>query len=110
MKQRISQLNELILHKLSPIINKEIEFPNDCLVTITRVKISPDIKQAKVFISVIPEKFRGTCLDILKKKAKTLRNILQKQITTKFTPNLFFLIDEQEIYASEIDKLLDEIN
>lgn len=109
MKQRISQLNELIMQKLGQIINREIEFPINCLVTITKVKISPDMKNAKIFISVIPDKFRGTCLKILKKKTKFSYNLLKKQITTKFTPNLHFLIDEQEIYASQIDKLLDEL-
>ena len=109
MSERSIKLNSLIKQQLSQIIAREIEFPTDSLVTITRVSTTPDIKIAKVYISVIPDKFRGSVLEILRKNQKQLHSLLKKQIKTKFTPNLKFLIDEQEIYASEIDKLLDEI-
>jgi len=110
MSQRIEKINELIRQKLSEIINRELEFPENALITITRVETSPDIKYCKVFIIVLPDKFRGSILKILRKNSHNLRKILQKQLTTKFTPNLHFLLDEQEIFASEVDKLLDEIN
>ena len=71
---------------------------------------SPDIKISKVYLSVIPEKFRGSVLEILRKNSKNLQTLLKKQIATKFTPNLQFFIDEDQIYASEIDKMLDEIS
>lgn len=106
---RIEKINQLIKQQLSQIINKEIEFPQNTIITITRVQTTPDIKIAKVYLGVVPENFRGSALEILRKNKKKLHALLKKQIKTKFTPNLNFLIDEQEIYASEIDKLLDEI-
>ena len=109
MKERVLQLNELIKRDLGAIISKEIELPDGCLVTVTRVQTTPDIKIAKIFISVLPENFRGTVLEILRKNNKNLHNQLKKQLKTKFTPNLQFLIDEQQAYANEIEKLLDEI-
>jgi len=110
MSQRIEKINELIRQKLSEIIIRELEFPGNALITITKVETSPDIKYCKIFITVLPDKFRGRALEILRKNRHNLRKILQKQLTTKFTPNLNFLLDEQEIFASEVDKLLDEIN
>jgi len=109
MKERVLQLNELIKRDLGAIISKEIELPSDCLVTITRVETTPDIKFAKIFISVLPENLRGSVLDILRKNNKNLHIQLKKQLKTKFTPNLQFLIDEQQVYANEIEKLLDEL-
>jgi len=109
MAERIAKVNELIKQKLGQIIAREIEFPENALVTITMVQTTPDIKASKVFISVLPEKFRGTALETLRKNKKNIRNLLKKQMTTKFVPNLNFLVDEQEIFASEIDKLLDEL-
>ena len=109
MKPRLEKLNELIRHQLTQLIMREIEFPANSLVTITKIETSPDIKHCKVYISVLPEKYRGTDLEILNKSSKLLYQQLKKQMTTKFIPNLRFLIDEQPIYAAEIDRLLDEI-
>jgi len=110
MSQRLEKINELIHHKLSVIISQELEFPANSLVTITRVETSPDIKYCKVYISVLPDNLRGTCLETLGKNSHRLHKILKKAMLTKFTPNLKFLIDEQEIFASKIDNLLDEIS
>lgn len=109
MSQRIEKLNELIKTQLSQLIIKEIEFPENIMTTITKVEISPDIKSAKIFISVMPESLRGTALAILTRNAGVLHRGLKKIIKTKFTPNLKFYIDEQEIFASEVEKILDEI-
>jgi len=110
MSQRLEKINELIHHKLSEIISKELEFPINSLVTITRVETSPDIKYGKVYISVLPDNMRGSCLKIFKKNSHRLHKILKKEMLTKFTPNLKFLIDEQEIFATKVENLLDEIN
>ena len=52
MNDRINRINELIQQQLSQIIAQELELPNECLITITRVKTSPDIKNSKIFITV----------------------------------------------------------
>jgi len=109
MSERILKINKLIKQQLGQIITKELEFPKNCLITITRVETTPDMKIAKVFITVIPENLRGSALELLRKNNKLLSQQLKKRITFKFAPNLNFLIDEQEAYATEIDKLLDEI-
>jgi ribosome-binding factor A len=110
MSQRIEKINELLRQKLSESIIKELEFPPNTFVTITKVETTPDLKYAKIFITVLPDNSRGTALEILRKNSHHLYKILQKKLMTKFTPNLNFLIDEQELYAQDIDKLLDEIN
>jgi len=109
MPNRTQKINPLIQQKLGEIINQNIELPTDCLVTITKTETSPDNKQSKIYLSIIPENFRGTVLKILNKNKKLLYQQLRKELQTKFTPNLLFIIDEDEIYASEIEKLLDEL-
>ena len=109
MNQRLEKINELVIQQLSQIIRQEIEFPNGCMVTLTEVQTSPDIKTSKVFFSVLPDNFRGTALEVLRKKSNFLTQELKKRLKTKFTPNLNFVIDEAEVYAAKIDKLLDEI-
>lgn len=110
MTKRIERINELLKTRLGQLILREIEFPGDIMVTITRVECSHDLKSAKIFISVLPEKMRGTALNILSKKTGVLHKNLRDIINIKFTPNIEFFIDEQEIFANEVEKILDEIN
>lgn len=109
MSQRTERINELIKSLLAQLILKKIEFPQNILVTITRVETSPDFKVAKVFITAIPENLRGSALKILIKNSKILHEKLVKILETKFTPNLKFYIDEQEAFADRVERILDEI-
>jgi len=109
MSQRIEKINEIIRQQLGQFIIKEIEMPPNCLVTITSVETSADIRYCKVFITVLPENMRGTALEILQKNSLLLHNLLKGSLSTKFVPNLKFQIDEQEVFAAKVDKILDEI-
>ncbi|OGY41343.1 MAG: ribosome-binding factor A [Candidatus Buchananbacteria bacterium RBG_13_39_9] len=110
MTLRTEKINELIRQKLSQIISEEIELPPNTLVTITKAETSPDLKNSKIYITVLPENFRGSTLKILDKNRHHLYQKLKTFLKTKFTPNLKFVIDEQEVFAAEVDKILDEIN
>lgn len=109
MTQRQEKMNELVKNQLAQLILREIEFPQNSLVTITKVFTSPDLKVAKIYITVIPENMRGTALKILQKNSRFLHRELNNILKTKFTPNLNFSIDEQEAFADEVEKILDEI-
>ena len=109
MSQRISQINSLIQHELGQIIHENIELPENHLITITKVQTSKDIKYAKIFVSLMPENQRGTLLKRLTKAAPLFQKELAEKMLTKFSPKLNFVVDENEIYASEIDKLLDSL-
>jgi len=109
MSQRLQKVNELIKQILNEAMLREIEFPANSLITITRVETTPDIKSSKVSISVIPENFRGTALAILRKKSAIFHQFLKKRLVTKFTPNLKFAIDDQEVFANEVEKILDDL-
>lgn len=110
MSQRIEQINELLRVDLSRFINEEIELPENSMATITNVETTPDLKIAKIFITIFPDKLRGTILEKLNKHARLFHERLKEELNTKFIPNLKFLIDEQELYANQIDQILDEIH
>ncbi len=63
--RRIERLNKVIKVELGQIILREFEFNEGVLVTITRVDTSPELSQAKVYISVFPEKNAKAILNIL---------------------------------------------
>lgn len=109
MVNRIDQLNPLVQQYISQIIEQEVDLPKDCLITVTKVETSKDIKYARVFVSIIPDNLRGSTLKRLEKFSGEIQRNLAKKMRTKFSPKLRFILDENEIYASEIDKLLDSI-
>jgi ribosome-binding factor A len=109
MPNRVDQLNSLIMQYLAQIIEQEVDISRDILITVTKVETSKDIKYARVFISIIPESQRGTILKKLEAAKIGIQRALAQKMMTKFTPKLRFIIDENEVYASEIDKLLDSI-
>ena len=55
MANRIPKVNELIKREISKMILKEIEFPKDVLVTVTRVQTSSNLSDSNIYISVLPE-------------------------------------------------------
>ncbi len=109
MSHRIEQINELVRHELGQIILTEIEFPKDCLMTIVGVESSKDLRHAKVWISVIPGKYKKKALDKLNLNIGHLQFLLNKKLTMKPLPRLRFVIDDTEMKAQGIEEILDRI-
>lgn len=107
---RIKQVNELIQQQLSEIILKDISTPPGCLVTITKVDTTRDLSQARVSISVLPDKFKQSVLASLKKNATSLRYTLGDILVIRKTPKLRFQLDTTEMHAAHIDALIDKIH
>ncbi len=107
MSDRIKKINELLHHELGLLIAREVEFSNDCLVTITHVDTSKDLKHSNVYISVLPESVSKQAVKALY-DAK-LQNVLFKKLSLKPLPRLHYRFDETEKKASNIESLLDQI-
>ena len=109
MSRRIEQVNELLRAELAQLITRDQPLHNG-LVTIIYAKCSPDIKQAKVGISVLPENLAGTALKNLRAANPTFANILKKKLKFKFFPKLIWQIDSGERYAAEIDRVFKDLH
>lgn len=109
MSQRTEQFEELVIRELSEFFSREVEFPLECLVTVTRAKVSDDLKYATVWLSVLPEKFTGTCLSIAERAVREFQKKLFRKMRTKFTPRIGFKIDTTEKRAEVVEKLIDEV-
>ena len=107
--QRIKKINELVKRELGKIILKEIGFPKNILVTLTRTQTSKDLSECKVFVSVFPEKETENVLRILDKEIYTIQQLLNARLFMKPIPKIRFLQDKELKKAQKIDKLLNEI-
>lgn len=110
MDHRIDQINELIKRELCKLFLKEIDFPSDCLVTITKVETSKDLEQAKVWVSILPIDNQGKILGIINKNLGHLQHLLAQILVMRQTPKLIIKQDATEQEAARIDELLNQIS
>jgi ribosome-binding factor A len=82
------------------------------MVTITQVKVSPDLGLAKIYLSAFPNKDTDGLFEKLEQKKSEVRKHLGNQIgkRTRIIPELAFFHDEVEEYASNIDRLISSLN
>jgi len=76
------------------------------LATITEVRVSPDLKYAKVFFMPLAGRETEKYTEILNDNALEIKKIASKQWTAKFMPNLNFVLDESFDYAEKIENLI----
>ncbi|MBI5139629.1 ribosome-binding factor A [Candidatus Nomurabacteria bacterium] len=76
------------------------------LITVTACSVSPDLKRAILFITVLPEKKEEEVLSFVQRKRSELRETLKKRMTTKNVPFLDIMIDQGEKNRQKIDELL----
>ena len=92
---RIGRINEEYRKELSQIISYELKNPNITgLISVTKVKVTTDLKYAKVYISILNSKNQEETMQSLKKSAGFIRTELAKTVNLRNTPELIFEIDD----------------
>jgi ribosome-binding factor A len=105
---RIDQINSLLKNELAELINIEGILP-DGLITVTRVKTSPDLRYAKISVSVLPDNQAGTALKKLRQKSGFFTAVLRKKLKIKFIPKFSWEFDSTEKEAAKIDDLINSL-
>lgn len=107
---RINRIDEEYRKELSQIIGYELKNPNVTgMISVTKVKVTPDLKYAKVFVSILNSKNIKETMEGLKKSSGFIRTELAKRINLRNTPELIFEIDDSMEYGAKIDSILKEI-
>ena len=107
---RLKQVNELIQQELGKIMVKETGLPPGQLVTITKVKTSPDLGQARIFVSIMPTNKQASILAKINKIRNTLQHELGSILVIRKIPKISFSIDIDQQKISHIDELIDKIH
>lgn len=106
---RIERVSELVKREVSEIV-LELSLTDCGFVTITAAEISPDLKEGRVFMSVIGSaEQKQRALDVLERQHGRIQRELARRIILKYTPRLKFCLDETEDRAIHIEHLLDEL-
>ena len=107
--QRQLRVGEMIKQALGMIfIRDEAKIPNldTKNITVTEVRMSPDLKTAKAFVLPLEGKNANEAIDQLKEFSYLIRKVLSKKIVMKFLPKLLFVKDESFDYAEKIENLI----
>ena len=107
---RMNKIDEELRKEISNIISLELKNPHlTGLISVTKVKTTPDLRFAKVYVSMINEKSKKENLSILKQSSGYIRSGIAKKINLRYTPELIFEFDESIEYGSRIDDILKNI-
>lgn len=109
MSKRILRVNQLIKKELGKIIIREIEVPPGIFLTLTRVDCSPDLRQARVYVSVIPDASFRKIFKLLLANVAELQHLLNHRLKMYPVPRVVFLEEEKTKEAAKIEELLEEI-
>lgn len=106
-----TRINQEVLKELSVIISREVKDPRiDPMTTVTNVIVTPDLKTAKVFISVMgDEEAKKNTISGLKSASPYIRSCLAKSLNLRNTPELKFLIDDSIEYGIHMTGLIESL-
>ena len=111
--QRQLRVGELIKQNLGEIfIRNEAKIPmlDTKMITVTEVRMSPDLKIAKAYVLPLGGKNAEETVEKLKKYSFLIRKTLSKKIIMKFLPKILFTKDDSFDYAEKIENLIKQTN
>ena len=107
---RMDRVNGELKREISSVINYKLKNPNITgIISVTKVKTTPDLKQARVYISLLNCKSKKNTLEGLKNASGFIRSEIAKNINLRYTPSLIFELDETLEYGARIENILNEI-
>ena len=108
---RMNKVNEELKREIGSIIS--LKMNNSALkkglISVTKVDTSPDLKYAKVYVSMIGVGNKKEALKALKKSSGFIRTEIARKVNLKYTPELVFEFDDSIEYGDRIDNILKEI-
>ncbi|AMX83998.1 ribosome-binding factor A [Geobacillus subterraneus] len=111
MNIRATRVGEQMKKELSDIIGRKLKDPRIGFVTVTDVRVTGDLQQAKVYISVFgDDEQRENTLKALEKAKGFIRSEIGQRIRLRKTPEILFEIDETIEYGSRIERLIRQIS
>ena len=109
-RTRMGRIDEQYRKELSQILGYELKNPNVTgMLSVTKVTVTPDLKFAKVYVSILNSKNIKETMAGLKKSSGFIRSELAKRVNLRNTPELIFELDDSMEYGAKIDSILKEI-
>ena len=103
-----AKISRLLQKELSEIFRQQTAKTRGTLVSVSTVRISPDLSVARAYLSIFPSERADEIIKSINDSAKTIRYELAQRVRYQLrkTPELSFFIDDSLDYAENIDRLL----
>ncbi len=107
---RMRRVSELVKQEVSEIIRRDVATGDIGLITVTGCEVASDLKNARVYVSVIGDAAKqAAALALLERHRGHIQHALGRAVALKYTPHLHFLIDEGMERGERIFRILDEL-
>ena len=107
---RLARIEEELKREISQVINYELKNPDVTgMVSVTKVKVTPDLRFARIFVSVLNSKNLNKTLEGLKESSGFIRSRVAHTVNLRTTPELIFAYDESIVYGEKIDAILNKL-
>jgi len=108
---RHERIAEEILHEVGAMLAGELKDPRLAgLLSVTEVRVSPDLKQARIYVQVPGDSAeQDEAMDGLEAASGFIRRELVERIQLRRAPELFFVLDRSEQYGEHIEDLLRQV-
>lgn len=111
MSVRTEKVSSLVKERISEIFQHNFRMEEYGLMTVTDVRMSPDLKIAKVYVSIFgDEERKRKTLALLEVEKAFIRTELGRNLRLKFTPSIMLYLDESLDHAMRIESLLNKIH
>ena len=106
--KRQSKISRLLQKELSEIFRRQTATMGGVLVSVSIVRVSPDLSVAKAYLSIFPSERTNEILENIKAQSKSVRYELAQNVRTvlRKCPELQFYLDDSLDYIERIDSLL----
>ena len=109
MGQRIIRVNELVKREISDVLHTRYQSEAVCI-TISEVIVSPDLRNARVYYSVLgDEEQKRIARKFLGKQASSIRRQLSRRIVLKYLPLLNFIYDDSFERGIHLNEIIDQL-
>jgi ribosome-binding factor A len=108
--QRTQRIGDQIQRAISTMLQQKVSDPRFKQLSITGVDVSPDIKNATIYISQLDENNIDEVITALNKASGFFRHTLANQLDLRYTPKLKFAYDHTLKYGSDLSQLIDQAN
>ena len=106
---RRERLGDQLRVEIADLIQKEVRDPRVGFVTVTEVRMSPDLKHARVYVSILGDEEQTVeSLDALERSRGFLKSQIGHRLKLRYVPQLRFVLDETLDKSARIESLLKE--
>jgi len=106
---RSQRVADAVHQCLARVIRGEFKDPRVGMITVLNVEMTPDLKHAKIYVSVLEEEKVSETLKVLNNAAGFFRSQIANSIQLRVVPNPRFIFDDSVIRGSRIARILESV-